>query len=115
MPPVNVSRVIGVVESVPDGEYATVAASQTTQVLGAGGGAAGDILIGVLVIPASTSPGAVQVKDGGNTAVTIFAGGATSVVDLRPFWIPLGILSTNGKWQVTTGASVSAVAVGKFT
>lgn len=115
MPPVNVSRVIGVVESVPDGEYATVAVN-TTQTLGSGGGAIGDILFGVLVIPGSTSPTAVQIKDGGNAAITIFAGGATSVVDLRPIWVPLGILSTVGKWQIITGATnVTAIAVGKFT
>ena len=39
--------------------YETVAASTTAQVLGAGSGAVGDYIAGVLVIPLTTSPGAV--------------------------------------------------------
>ncbi len=78
-------------------QYETVAASQTAQALGATG-AAGDILRGVLIVPASTSPGAVQIKDGSGTAIT-------DLGDIR---------SADGAWQVTTGANVSAVAVGSF-
>lgn len=96
------------------GEYETVAASQTTQAIGATG-ATGDYLAGLLVIPATTSPGAVAIKDGSGTAITVFTGGSSSVSDLVPFFIPLGIKSTSGAWQVTTGANVSAIAVGNFT
>jgi len=94
-------------------DYETVAASQTDQMLGATG-AAGDYLAGLLVVPASTSPGAVSIEDG-STNITVFAGGASSVSNLVPFFIPLGIASVSGGWEVTTGASVSVIAVGEFT
>jgi stage V sporulation protein SpoVS len=95
-------------------EYETVAASQTNQTIGATG-ASGDYLAGVLVIPATTSPGNIQIKDGSNTAITVFTGGASSVSNLVPFFIPLGIRSAVGAWQITTGANVSAIGVGDFT
>lgn len=95
-------------------EYEAVAASQTTQALGATG-AAGDLLEGLLVIPATTSPGAISIKDGSNTAITVFTGGASSVSNLVPFYIPLGLKSASGAWQVTTGANVSVLAGGDFT
>lgn len=95
-------------------EYETVAASATDQALGATG-ATGDYLSGVLIVPATTSPGAVSIKDGSGSAITIFTGGATSVSNLVPFFVPLGIKSTGGAWKVTTGAAVSAIGVGNFT
>ena len=95
------------------GTYETVAASQTAQVLGASG-AAGDYIGGVLVIPATTSPGAVTLLDNA-TSITIFTGGATSVSNLVPFMIPLGAVSVSGAWKLTTGANVSCIAVGNFT
>jgi hypothetical protein len=96
-----------------DNEYETVAASQTAQVLGATG-ATGDFLAELLVIPATTSPGAISILDNA-TSITVFTGGATSVVDLRPFTIPLGITSVSGAWKVTTGANVSVIGIGNFT
>ena len=99
----------------PEGdEYETVAASQTTQVLGATG-ATGDYLAGVLIIPATTSPGAVAIKDGSGAAITVFAGGTDSVLSLHPFMVPLGITSGAGAWQITTGANVSVIGIGNFT
>lgn len=95
-------------------EYETVAASQSDQALGATG-ATGDDLDGVLIVPATTSPGAVSVKDGGGSAITIFTGGATSVSNLVPFFVPLGLRSLAGAWKVTTGANVSAIGIGNFT
>jgi len=95
-------------------EYETVAASATNQALGATGGT-GDYLTGVLIVPATTSPGAVTLKDGAGSAVTLFAGGATSVSNLVPFYVPLGIKSTAGAWQITTGTNVSVIAAGNFT
>lgn len=74
-------------------DYETVAASQTDQALGATGGV-GDYLAGLLIVPATTSPGAVSIKDGGGSAITVFAGGALSV---------------------STGTNVSVIAIGKFT
>jgi hypothetical protein len=93
--------------------YETVAASQTNQAMGPTG-AVGDYLKGVLVVPATTSPGNIQIKDGSLTAVTIFAGGATSVTTLTPFYVELGIHSVSGAWQITTGANVSAIGIGQF-
>ena len=96
------------------GEYETVAASSTDQAIGATG-AAGDYLAGLLIVPATTSPGAVSIKDGAGSAITVFTGGASSVSNLVPFFIPLGLKSAAGAWKVTTGASVSAIASGNFT
>lgn len=105
---------IAAVNALVGTEYETVAASQTTQSIGATG-ATGDLLVGVLVVPATTSPGAVSIKDGAGSAITVFAGGTDSVSTLHPFFVPLGIKSGAGAWQITTGADVSAIAVGNFT
>jgi hypothetical protein len=72
----------------------------------------------VLVIPATTSPGSIVLKDGSTSpdvGITIFTGGASSVSNLVPFFIPLGIRSVSGAWSLTLGSNVSAVAVGDFT
>lgn len=103
-----------VIADINAGEYEDVAASQTNQALGATG-ASGDYLSGLLVIPATTSPGVVQIKDGSNSAVTVFTGGASSVSNLVPFFIPMGTYSVSGAWQVTTGANVSVRGIGNFT
>jgi hypothetical protein len=94
-------------------EYETVAASQTAQVLGATG-AVGDDLDGLLVIPATTSPGAVTILDNA-ISINVFAGGTDSVSNLVPFFIPLGLKSVSGAWKVTTGANVSVIGIGNFT
>lgn len=94
-------------------EYETVAASQTDQMLGATG-AAGDLLVGLLIIPATTSPGGVSIEDGA-TNIPVFVGGASSVATLVPFFVPLGIKSVSGGWEITTGANVSVIGVGNFT
>lgn len=103
----------GLLTETVDSEYETVAASSTAQVLGATG-AAGDVIRGVLVIPATTSPGVVTLLDGA-TSIPLFVGGATSVSDLKPFLIPLNMKSASGAWKLTTGANVSAIGVGNFT
>lgn len=94
-------------------EYETVAASATAQALGATGGT-GDYIAGVLVVPATTSPGAVTLLDNA-TSITIFTGGASSVSNLVPFYIPLGANSVSGAWKLTTGTNVSCIAFGDFT
>ena len=101
------------VSGVSAAEYETVAASQTAQVLGATG-ALGDYLAEILVIPATTSPGNVIILDNA-TSITVFTGGASSVSNLVPFSIPLGIVSVSGAWKVTTGANVSVIGIGSFT
>jgi hypothetical protein len=99
--------------ALPLTDYETVAASQSAQVLGPVGGA-GDILERVIIVPATTSPGAVQITDGAGSAVTIFAGGASSVASLSPIVVEVHARSTSGAWKLTTGANVSAIGVGQF-
>jgi hypothetical protein len=93
--------------------YETVAASQTAQVLGATG-AAGDTIERLIIIPATTSPGNVLLLDSA-TSITIFAGGASSVTELKPIVVDLGMVSASGAWSVTTGANVSVIGIGSFT
>jgi hypothetical protein len=99
-------------------DYEYVGASQTNQPLGATG-AQGDVLSGLLIIPASVSPGAVSVTDGSaGTARTLFAGGTNSVSNLVPFFVPMGagaLSLASGGWRVTTGANVAVYAFGEFT
>jgi hypothetical protein len=97
--------------------YEAVAASQTATVLQSSTGAAGDYLSHCVIYPASTSPGVVTVFDSTNTAANsaiLFAGGSTSLSNLAPIPIPVGAVSVNGAWKVTTGPNVSVVCYGKF-
>ena len=98
----------------PYSQYEFVAAS-TTSALGATG-AIYDYLAGVLIVPATAAAGVVQIKDGAGSAITIFAGGATTALaDLKPFLVPLGLHSLSGAWSLITNANVSAIGIGKFT
>ena len=91
-----------------------VAASQAGQVMGVGG-AVGNRLYAVWVLPQTLSPGAVSVKDGGGAAMEIWKGGASSVSDIRPFPVVLNTISLAGGWSIITGADVKAIAIGDFT
>jgi len=98
------------------GNYETVAASQTDQVLG-GTGKLGDFLLALMIIPATTSPGAVSIKDGNGSSITVFTGGASSVSNLVPFPVFVSAKCQNGTtpgWSVTTGSNVSVLAFGNF-
>lgn len=96
-------------------DYESVAASQTTQTMGVTG-ATGDMLSGVMIIPTAPNPGGVSIRDSaGGSAITIFQGGLTSVTNLVPFYVSLGIKSAAGAWHITTGANVTAVGIGNFT
>lgn len=97
-----------------DGDYEKVAASASDQALGATG-ATGDYLDKLIIIPATVNAGAVSIKDGGGSAITIFPGGTASLTELRPMTVSVEAVSTGGAWKVTTGADVSVLAVGKFT
>ncbi|MDQ3024670.1 MAG: hypothetical protein M3R04_09875 [bacterium] len=94
-------------------EYKAVPASQTAAVLGTTG-ATGDYLSGLLIIPTTTSPGLVTLLDNA-TSFAIFIGGASSVSNLIPFYIPIQAKSISGAWKVTTGLNVSVFATGNFT
>ena len=98
-------------EQTEGSEYETVAASQTDVVIGPTG-ATGDFLSAVLVIPATTAPGVVTIKDN-TTAVISWPGG--TLPSVIPFTIPVGANSVNGAWKITTGANVSVFASGNFT
>lgn len=97
------------------GEYETVAASQTDQILGATG-AVGDYLAGLLITPTTTGAGSVSIKDGNGSSIPIFNTGTLS--NLVPFYIPLGMVTVNATtpgWKVTTGANVTVIGIGNFT
>lgn len=92
------------------GEYETVAASQTDQVMGATG-ALGDYLDHCTLIVATAATAATTIKD---NATTLYAfanspGGGIGVYD-----IPVRARSTSGAWKITTGAGVSVVCTGDF-
>lgn len=101
------------VATVGSSEYETVAASATDQVLGPTG-ATGDYIARLIIIPATTSPGNVLILDNA-TSITVFAGGAVSITELKPIVVELGMKSVSGAWKVTTGTNVSVIAVGNFT
>lgn len=90
--------------------YETVAASQTAQVLGLVGNK-GDLLERIIIIPATTSPGLVTIRDG-STSIPIMVAGTTTIA---PIVVELNMYSVSGAWSVTTGTNVSVIAVGKFT
>lgn len=93
-----------------------VAASATATQLGATG-ATGDVLDGVLIIPATAAAGAVSVLwDGTNTRQIFAGGGTTALPTLAPFYVPLDFVSGNsGGFKITTGTNVSVIGVGNFT
>ena len=92
-------------------DYELVAASQSTQTLGPVGGQ-GDILEKCIIVPETTGAGTVAIKDGSATAINIFVSGTLS--DLKPHVVNIGARSAVGAWQVTTGANVHVVCVGRF-
>lgn len=94
------------------GEYEAVAASQSNQVLGATG-AAGDYLGRLVCVVSTAATAQVQIKDGSNSAITVLPNSPGG--GIGTYVIPLGLKSTTGAWQVTTGAGVAVIACGAFT
>lgn len=95
--------------------YQEVAASQTATVLQTSTGAVGDYLSHCVIYPATTGAGLVTVFDSTNSAtnnVIQFVSGTLS--NLAPIAVPVGAISVNGAWKVTTGANVAVVCYGKF-
>ena len=91
-------------------QYETVAASQTTQMLGSSG-AAGDYLHRLIVTVNTAATSTVTLTDG-VTAIAIVpanVGSGVGVLDIE-----LNMASLTSGWKVTTGAGVSVVAVGLF-
>jgi hypothetical protein len=99
-------------------DYQAVPASTTVVFQGKRGtvgGKIGDYLRIVTIVPTTTSPGAVTIKDGTDTAITIFPGGASSVQGLASFQVFLDLKSKVGGWTIATGANVSVLVSGDAT
>jgi hypothetical protein len=94
------------------GEWETVAASQTDQVLGATG-KLGDYIEGLIIVVATAATAQVQIKDGAGSAITVFPNSPGAGVGT--YNVALGMRSAAGAWKITTGAGVSVIAVGNFT
>lgn len=94
----------------PATQYVTVAAGVTTAPVGV----TNCYLESVTVIPATTAPGAVTILDGSTAIVTIPA--AAALGQSAPYCVQLGIRATSPTtgFKITTGASVSVIAVGRF-
>lgn len=92
-------------------QYETVAASQTNQALGATG-ALGDYLKGLILVVATAATAATTIKDGSDTAISIFPNSPGGGVGT--YYVPVGLKSRTGAWQITTGAGVSVIALGSF-
>lgn len=97
----------------PVGMYNTVAASATTQILsqtnGQATGKAGDYLSSITIVPGTATPGIVTVFDGVTAVLSIPAG-----TSIQAYTISVLAYSTTGSWNITTGAAVSVLAVGRF-
>ncbi|MFK0687987.1 hypothetical protein ACFX5Q_07250 [Mesorhizobium sp. IMUNJ 23033] len=95
-----------------NGEFETVAASQTDQVMGTTG-AIGDVLASLVCVVATAATAQVQIKDGAGSAITVLPnspGGGVGTYTLL-----LNLRSLAGAWKVTTAAGVSVIATGNFT
>lgn len=95
-------------------QYVRVEASQTTaQISRSNDGTAGrDYLHHLIVFPGSSAVGAISIYDGATTigVIPALAGG-----DSKPYTLPIGLTCVTTKgFNITTGASVAVVAVGRF-
>ena len=94
--------------------YVSVAASQTTAQISRAGSAIGDYLDQLVITAASTAaPGTVTLFDGG-TQLGVYGfvpAGMSSLT--QNIWLGINALTTKG-FNVTTGTSVSVLAIGRF-
>ncbi len=93
--------------------YESIAASQTDQVMGdasAANNAGGQKLHRIVVSVATAATSTCSVKDGGGSSIVITA--ANTPIGVYP--VELNMISQAGPWKVTTGAGVTAIAVGDF-
>jgi len=89
-----------------------VGESASAQALGRAGGARGDQVDHLIVIPQTNAPGIVTLTDG-STDYPLYLGGSDAT--LKPFTIVVDLKSLTGAWKITTGAHVKVLAVGRFT
>lgn len=101
-------------------DYQSVLASTTAKLkgqVGTAGGSVGDYVRIITIIPAAASPGPVTLQDGNGTAITLFAGGATSLVGLNSWQVFLDLTAANTTtpgWTIVTGAAVSVLVSGEW-
>lgn len=99
-------------------QYKVVLAScSTTQVSTISDAAVGDYLHQLIVVPASSAAGVVTVFDGATAVLSIpaVAGSGTGTVTPPPYTLKCGMAAvTTQGWNITCGASVHAIAVGRF-
>ena len=91
-------------------QYVTVAAGVTTAAVGG----LRSFLEAVTIVPGSTTAGAVTIFDGSTAIVTIPAG--AHAAQGIPYRVTLGVRATNAStgFKITTGTSVTCIAVGRF-
>jgi len=94
-------------------DFETVTSQQTNQVLG-GVGNSGNVLERVVIVPMSVNCGGVSITNGSSSAISLFQGGTSSLSNLSPIVIDLGMRASE-RWRLTTGSAVMAIAVGRFT
>ena len=96
-------------------DYKVVGAGVTTSQLGAGTNAVGDYLDRLVIVAASTAaPGSVTLFDGTTTVMVFTFGGGNSMGSCAQT-VDLGMAATSTKgWNITTGTSVSCIAIGDF-
>lgn len=98
-----------------EGDYETVAVSQTDQILGATG-SVGDWLQRIIITVATAATAAVSIKDGAGAAISILPNTPGGGVGVYVVELGMKALSpTTPGWKVTTGAGSTVVAVGDFT
>lgn len=99
--------------------YVEVAASQGNAVLTEG---TGTVLYRIIIVPATTAPGAVTIHDGNGTGednIAVYTGGTVGadltpiVIDFGPHGIrarnKTGTLTSEG-WFIDTGANMTVIA-----
>lgn len=93
------------------GEYKALGAGATTA-LGAGT-KIGDYIESLTIVVATAATAQVQIKDGADTAITVFPNSPGQGIGTYLVW--LGVKSRTGGWSVITGAGSTVLAVGNFT
>ena len=101
----------------PDTDYVVVPPS-TSQAIGPKGGAKGDVIEWIMLIPISVVMGAVTPEDGTFPAEIIYmgtVGSSTFIVEQLPSPMFIRRRSRNGPWKVATGAGVEVHLAGALT
>lgn len=102
--------------ALPNSRYLKVAAGQTTaQVSTPGDGVPGsDYLSHVIITAVTTAVGAVTVFDG-TTSILVHNAQVTGYTGTNVYYYELDVIAESTKgFNITTGSSISVVAVGRF-